>query len=236
MNGAFSKIAVESVCDKVVAALKDSFFSGLLKPGDVIVERQLAEQMNTGSPAVREALITLEQEGFVKRVANTATYVNSFSADEVRQLYQLRIELELVAFRWAKPRTTKDDLAVLEGLVDSMATAALKKNAQHFFEYDLEFHRYCWRLSGNKYLAQSLEKLVPSLFAFVQNVCTDCISEAVAKQHLEIINALRSAYEPELSAIIRITLDSFAFHGISRLPNDTITGRLNESEIGGVRV
>jgi hypothetical protein len=38
----------------MIAALKDAFFSQQLKPGDVIVERQLAQQMNIGSPAVRE--------------------------------------------------------------------------------------------------------------------------------------------------------------------------------------
>src|SRR5579862_9673167 len=84
--GILPTVAAESLRDKVVASLKDAFFSGLLKPGDAIVERQLAQQMGVGSPAVREALITLQQQGYVKRVANTATYVNKFSVEEVRQL------------------------------------------------------------------------------------------------------------------------------------------------------
>ncbi len=213
----FSEIAVESLRDKVVASLKDAFFSGLLKPGDAIVERQLAQQMRVGSPAVREALITLQQQGFVKRVANTATYVNTFSVDEVRQLYQLRIELELLAFKWAKPRVKSEDLAVLERFVDAMAIAAMEKNARDFFEHDLEFHRYCWRLSGNKYLEHSLENLVPALFAFVLNASSASVQEVVAKQHLQIINALKIAYEPELTAIIRDTLNSFAIQAVSSI-------------------
>lgn len=88
-------IVVESLRDKVVASLKNAFFSGQLKPGDTIVERQLAQQLKVGSPAIREALITLQQQGFVQRIANTATYVTSFTMEEVKELYQLRIEFEL---------------------------------------------------------------------------------------------------------------------------------------------
>ncbi len=201
----------------MVASLKDAFFSGLLKPGDAIVERQLAQQMKIGSPAVREALITLQQQGYVKRVANTATYVNSFSVDEVRQLYQLRIELELLAYRWAKSRVQKEDLVVLERFVDAMAAAATEKNAREFFEHDLEFHRYCWKLSGNKYLEQSLENLVPALFAFVLNASEHTVKEPVARQHMQIIKALKSAYEPEFTSIIRDSLSSFALEAISSI-------------------
>lgn len=217
MRETFSEIPVESLCDKVMASMKDAFFSGLLKPGDAIVERQIAQQMGVGSPAVREALITLQQQGFVRRVANTATYVNSFSVDEVRQLYQLRIELEVLAFRWAKPMVKNEDFAVLEGFVEAMAAAAKDKDSREFFEHDLEFHRHCWKLSGNKYLEQSLENLVPALFAFVLNASSESVQEVVAKQHLQIIGALKSAYDPELSSIIRESLNSFAMQAVSSI-------------------
>jgi DNA-binding GntR family transcriptional regulator len=211
------EITGESLRDKVVSSLKSAFFSGHLKPGEALVERQLAQQMKVGSPAVREALITLQQQGFVRRVANTATYVNSFSVDEVRQLYQLRVEMELLSLKWAKPRVTNEDISVLEIIVEAMAAAASKKNLREFFENDLEFHRHCWKLSGNKYLEQSLENLVPALFAFVLNGNSVSAQEVVAKQHLQIISALRSTYEPEFTAIIRDILCSFAIRAVSSL-------------------
>lgn len=216
-RGTFPEIAAESLRDKVIASLKDAFFSGELKPGDVIVERHLAQQMKIGSPAVREALITLQQQGFVNRVANTGTYVNSFTVDEVRQLYQLRIEFETLAFKWAKLRVKETDLKNLERFVDAMAAAAIHKNTRKFFEHDLEFHRYCWRLSGNRFLERSLENLVPPLFAFVLNASDDTVQELVAKQHIQIISALRSAFEPDFSAIIRDALTTFALEGVSSM-------------------
>jgi DNA-binding GntR family transcriptional regulator len=215
-RSAFPEIAAESLRDKVVASLKDAFFSGHLQPGDAIVERHLAQQMKVGSPAVREALITLQEQGFVHRVANTGTYVNSFTVDEVRQLYQLRIEFELLAFKWAKHCVKESDLTILERYVDSMATAAIDKNARKFFEHDLEFHRYCWRLSGNKFLERSLENLVPPLFAFVLNAGYS-VRELVARQHVQIISALKSVSEPDFSIIIRDALTTFALEGVSSI-------------------
>src|SRR6266540_6933344 len=56
----FRQLEAVSLTEGVVAALKDAFFSGALKPGAVIVERQIAKQMNVGTPVVREALISLK--------------------------------------------------------------------------------------------------------------------------------------------------------------------------------
>src|ERR1700682_4372556 len=86
----FPEMESISLREKVIACLKEAIFSGQLKPGDPIVERHLAQQMKIGTPAVREALVTLNEQGFVRRVANTATYVNSYTIEEVRELYQLR--------------------------------------------------------------------------------------------------------------------------------------------------
>src|SRR5438477_13136224 len=99
----FQEIEALSLTDRVVTALKDAFFSGKLKPGDAIIERQLAMEMKVGTPVVREALISLHGQGFVRRITNTGTYVTKFDAAEVRQLYMLRIELEALAFEWARP-------------------------------------------------------------------------------------------------------------------------------------
>ena len=107
----FQEIEALPLTDRVAAALKDAFFSGKLKPGDAIIERQLAMEMKVGTPVVREALISLHGQGFVRRITNTGTYVTKFDAEEVRQLYTLRIELEALAFEWARPKVSADDFA-----------------------------------------------------------------------------------------------------------------------------
>src|ERR1700686_648206 len=117
---AFPQLEPISLAEGVVAALKDAFFSGVLKPGIVIVEREIARQMNVGTPAVREALICLKHEGFVRRIKNKGTFVTAFDVDEVRQLYTLRVELETLALQWARPLVTKSDVDHLESIVDRL--------------------------------------------------------------------------------------------------------------------
>src|SRR3970040_57008 len=106
----FQSLNAVSLPDRVEKEIQNALFSGKLKPGDAIVERQVSQQMKVGTPVVREALISLQAQGFVRRIANTATRVTQFTDDEVRHLYQLRIELETVALQWAKRRVTLSDI------------------------------------------------------------------------------------------------------------------------------
>src|SRR5713101_9941632 len=141
----FPQLESLSLAEGVVAAVKDAFFSGILKPGAVIVERQIAKQMNVGTPVVREALISLKHEGFVRRVKNKGTFITAFDADEVRQLYTLRVELETLALQWARPIVTKSDIEQLKTLVDRLVEAGQREDRRAFLERDIEFHRYCWK-------------------------------------------------------------------------------------------
>jgi DNA-binding GntR family transcriptional regulator len=211
----FAQLEPVSLAEGVVAALKDAFFSGMLKPGAAIVERQIAKQMNVGTPAVREALISLKHEGFVRRVKNKGTFITAFDVDEVRQLYALRVELETLALQWARPLVTKSDVDHLESLVDRLTEAGERKNRQEFLECDFEFHRCCWKLSGNLFLAETLERLMAPLFTFVVLASANPLTAAMGREHYAIVEALRSAEEPEFSAIVRKTFTVFAFRWIS---------------------
>ena len=215
-NGAvFHQLESFSLAEGVVAALKDAFFSGALKPGAAIVEGQIARQMNVGTPVVREALISLKHEGFVRRVKNKGTFVSAFDASEVRQLYILRVELETLALQWARPLANKSDLAHLTTLVDRLVEAGESEDRRGFLEGDLEFHRYCWRLCGNPFLADTLERLMAPLFAFVVLASGHPLTAAMAREHYVLVEALRSAEEPEFSALVRKTFTTFAFRWIS---------------------
>ena len=220
----FKEIEVSSLRDKVIAALKDAFFSQQLKPGELIVERQLAQQMNIGSPAVREALITLHEQGFVRRIPNVGTYVTKFSPEEVRELYTLRVELETLAFQWAKPRVTETDLANLEKLVDRLVEAGEGGNSRLFIERDQEFHRQCWVLCGNQFLAATLERLMIPVFVFVPLASGVRLTGAMAREHYNLVNALRSLQEPAFSSMVRSTITGFAFRWISAQarPNEAV--------------
>lgn len=138
-----------------------------------------------------------------------------FDAEEVRQLYTLRVEFETLALQWARPLVTKRDIDHLKGLVDRLVDAGERENRREFLECDFEFHRYCWKLSGNPFLADTLERLMAPLFAFVVLASGQPMTAAMGREHYALVEALRSMEEPEFSAVVRKTFTVFAFRWIS---------------------
>src|SRR5467141_4149990 len=87
--------------DQVVAAIKGAILSGTIGPGDQIVESRMAQQLGSGIPLVREALIALEHQGFVEKTPYKGTTVTKLGPKEIREIFQLRVELEALAMEWA---------------------------------------------------------------------------------------------------------------------------------------
>lgn len=199
-----------SLKDGVINALKDALLEGRLRPGEAIVERDIAQQMKVGTPVVREALISLEGQGFVRRVPNTGTYVTQFNRDEIQQLYRLRVELESLAIHWAKERVTAADLDELTRLVDEVVAAGKRRDKKLFLERDFAFHRQCWKLSGNRFLAESLERMMAPLFVFVVVASGAPLTAAMGREHYEIVRALRSLKGKEFTSTVNKTLNGFA--------------------------
>lgn len=220
----FEQLEPVSLPERAANALKDAFFSGLLKPGDAIVEREIARQMNVGTPVIREALISLQEQGFVRRIANTGTFVTRFNADEVRQLYMVRIEFEFLAFEWARARVTAVELEGLKKLVDSMVEAGEAGDRRKFLERDYTFHQRCWQLSGNDYLADTLNRLMAPLFAFVVMASGAPLTSAMAREHYELIDALDHLQEPEFSGTVRGILNGIADRWLSAMNRTELPG------------
>lgn len=210
MRTKFTELAPLSLSDRVSNALKDAFFAGELKPGDAIVERDIARQMKVGTPVVREALISLQGQGFVRRVINTGTYVSQFSDDEIRQLYAMRVELEVLALQWARPRVTEANLQELTNILDAVVEAGERGDSREFMERDFNFHRRCWALSGNVVLAETLERLMAPLFVFVVLASGAPLTASMGREHYPIVDALKNLEEPEFTATVRKALSGIA--------------------------
>ena len=220
MAPTFSEIEPLSLSDRVINALKDAFFSGQLQPGDAIVERELARQMKVGTPVIREALISLHGQGFVRRITNTGTFVTQFTVDEVRQLYTLRIELEVLAFQWARPRVTQEELRDLKRLIGVVVEAGESADRRGFLERDYAFHKRCWALSGNLYLAETLDRLMAPLFAFVVLASGAPLTASMGREHYDLVNALQDLEEPQFTTTVRKTLSGFASRWLSAFAED----------------
>ncbi len=194
--------------DQVVASLKEAILSGEIAPGEAIVESRIAKQLGAGIPLVREALIELEQQGYVQKVAYKGTTVTKLEREDVEQIFRLRVELETLAIDWARERVAEEDLRVLRELTAGMRQAAEALDLARFYENDLAFHRRIWELSGNGYLVDCLERVVVPLFAFfvMKNTRQAASYIESAKSHEKIIDGMATLSGARLRGLMKGTL------------------------------
>jgi DNA-binding GntR family transcriptional regulator len=112
-------VAAPAPGEETYAAIRRSILEGGLRPGERIVEQQLAEMLNVSRTPVREALLKLERENLVARIGRGMA-VRRYSSDEVRDIYSLRAHLESFAARLAADRITDGELAALSVIQDEM--------------------------------------------------------------------------------------------------------------------
>ena len=194
--------------NQVVAAIKDAILAGSISPGDQIVESRIAQELGSGIPLVREALIELEHQGFVQKTPYKGTIVTKLGPSEIREIFQLRVELEALAVEWARERVTPVDIEDLVKLIHRMEQSAADLDLDQFYQIDLDFHRRLWNLSGNSYLADVLERMVVPLFAFfVMKTRRERESYVEsAAMHGKIVEALASRTASEVSELMRESL------------------------------
>src|SRR6185436_5207292 len=92
--------------EKTYGKLKSMIYTGRLKPGQRLVERDLSRSFSVSRVPLRECLIRLESEGLVRKVAKTAKFVEDFSAKDVLEIYSMRLLIEPLAARLAAQKRT----------------------------------------------------------------------------------------------------------------------------------
>ncbi|MEU6208510.1 GntR family transcriptional regulator [Streptomyces sp. NPDC004311] len=107
------RIPAHAVC----TAIRDDIVSGVFAPGARLTEEVLARRYGVSRVPVREALRTLESEGFVTTRRHAGACVAEPTAQEAADLLELRVLLEPLAAARAARRRTDGHLKVLRGLV-----------------------------------------------------------------------------------------------------------------------
>jgi DNA-binding GntR family transcriptional regulator len=164
MKFTFERIEPVSKKSRVVNLLRDAILSGAVGAGDQLVESRLAQQLGVGQALVREALIELEHAGLVLRTPFTGTMVPTLTLEDAEQIFEVRIELEPLAFELAATRADEAGIAAVSELVEQTRLAAKADDLEGFFDSHVSFRSKVWELSGNRYVQQALERVVIPLF------------------------------------------------------------------------
>ncbi len=110
--------------DLVLRSMREAILSGALPPGARLRQEKLAQIFGTSRIPVRDALRALEYEGLVTSQPYRGFAVTQLDADDIEEVYDLRILLESHAVRLAIPLITDEDLGSLDELYAAMTAAA----------------------------------------------------------------------------------------------------------------
>lgn len=115
--------------------------TGKLKPGDRLKEVDIAENMGISRIPVREALLLLEQEGFIESGPYKNNIVADLNYDEIVQIFlPIRRILETYALRIFIEKATEEQFSFLEYQIRTMEWAINEHNLEKFVEADIKFH------------------------------------------------------------------------------------------------
>ncbi len=127
--------------NEVAQTLRREIMLGELAPGAALVELPLAERFGCSQGKVREALLSLQDEGLVQRQGYRGTLVSTCTADEAVEMFGIRQQIECRGIRRVLEAPTTRIVPALRALVEEMIAAADAGDELELAAIDRDFHQ-----------------------------------------------------------------------------------------------
>ncbi|MGE4284339.1 MAG: GntR family transcriptional regulator [Clostridia bacterium] len=181
---------------EVINAIINAIVSGEYKPGERIIEQNIAEQMQISRAPVREAIRELAAHDIIRFLPRKGAYVAPLEYKSIKESYSLRSCLEGLAAKLATNYLTQADLEQLQNYSKQMEQAVIDNDADSFIEGDLNFHNLICQISKHSKLLKMIEgvRLQTKLYMVMSKW------NLVAHSQL---NREKDAHEPILQAFMQ---------------------------------
>ena len=175
----------------VFNSIRGAIISGVLKPGERLMEVQLAEKMGVSRTPIREAIRKLELEGLVVMIARKGAYVADLSIKNITDVLEVRAVLEGLASGLAALRMTDEEIKDLELTARHFEQAMNSNDVEGVIQTDIEFHEKIFKSTRN----EKLQQLANSLMEQVQRFRVMYLNKAIKstnliKEHYKIVEAI----------------------------------------------
>ncbi len=175
----------------VFESLREAIIGGVLRPGERMMEIQLAEEMGVSRTPVREAIRKLELEGFVVMVPRKGAYVAGISLKDINDVFEIRAALEALAAGLAAERMTEDELEQMERLLVRKAEIIENNDLESIVEVDTDFHATLYKASRNERLIQILSNLREQIQRFrTTSLAVPGRMKDALEEHRKMVEAL----------------------------------------------
>jgi DNA-binding GntR family transcriptional regulator len=192
MARVFSKQKRPTLMHQALQEIREAIRKGKFKPGDRLVETQLAEEMHISRFPIREALRYLEKEGLVEAKPFKGTYVAQLTERDMEELYSLRSAIEAFAIRILIKHIDAEKIKKLESVFRSMQQASKNEDLDKLISEDFRFHQTICELSDHRKLLEvwlTLENQLRVFLTIEKQLFGN--SAQFVKSHIPILEAIQ---------------------------------------------
>jgi DNA-binding GntR family transcriptional regulator len=188
----------------IAKRIEEDIVLGRRQPRERLVEQDLCNLFQTHRGDVRLALFELEKKGLVGRIPNRGALVRGLTPKEVREIYAVREELEVMAVGIIPFPVAAADIERLEEIQRRHTAAIAAGDLLTVFYSNLSFHQVIFGLCGNACLIETIDLLAQKVYGIrsYANAFPDTLTRA-RQDHLDMIKALRGSRRAELVALTR---------------------------------
>jgi DNA-binding GntR family transcriptional regulator len=208
--------------EQAADAIREDILAGRLPAGARIAEADVARQLSVSRTPIREALSRLAAEGLVELSPNRGARVTTWSAAELREIFDVRLRLEPYSVRQAVPILTDAQLGDLSGRAEAMLAAGRPDGPQDLetiIALNRRFHGLLVDAAGNAALAASLTAVTHAAVVHqnFQHYTPGALARSLA-HHAEIVAAARAREPAWAEAVMR----SHLFNARATMLGDTV--------------
>ncbi|MGL6200355.1 MAG: GntR family transcriptional regulator [Lachnospiraceae bacterium] len=190
--------------DVVFNTLRQAILRGKLKPGERLMEIQLANKLGVSRTPVREALHKLEQEGLVLTTPRKGAEVADISAKSLQDVLEVRQALEALAIQLACDKMTEEQIRELEQAAQNFRDILDSDDVTQIAEADVAFHDVIIIATDNQKLIQLLNNLREQMYRFrVEHLKNKAYHPQLLEEHKEMIEYIKERRKDEATKIIR---------------------------------
>jgi DNA-binding GntR family transcriptional regulator len=179
--------------DVVFETMREAILKQVLKPGERLMEVRLAKEMGVSRTPVREAIKKLEMEGFVVLAPRKGAYVAELSPDDVREIYEIRAGLEVLACGLAAERATVEQIKEMERFIYRATEQLDSGNVTSTVRSDMGFHELIYLATCNERLITILYNISEQVFRIrAASILLPGRKKESLEEHRKIMEAISS--------------------------------------------
>jgi DNA-binding GntR family transcriptional regulator len=192
---------VHSLREQIREHIVEGIVSGRWQPGERIVERRIATELEVSQTPVREALRELESLRLIESAPNKGVRVRNLTAADLEESYPVRAGLEAIAAELAAERLARD-CSALEPHVTALYEADRDSDGTGQVRHTVGFHRELVRAAGNSVLLHTWEGLGIEVFTALSIRWLGTVQQSYAEEHEELVAAFRRR-DPRIADIVK---------------------------------